>query len=173
MSIDRLQLEPDDKVLIIGAGTGLDLPFLKAQKSITAVDITHAMVERLKHKAKHLQLPVDAQVMDGHNLAFENDSFDAIILHLIVAVIPDPVRCLQEAERVLKPGGRITILDKFIPAGSSPGLLRKVANTLANFLFSAINRDIDKLLGKTALLKKDLISLKASYCIISASKENY
>lgn len=171
MSIACLKLQPDEKVLIIGAGTGLDLPFLTAQKSITGIDITPSMVAQLKQKAGQLQMEVNAKVMDGHKLAFENNTFDAIILHLIVAVIPDPVQCLQEAERVLKPGGRITIMDKFIPPGSRPGLLRRALNPLANFFFSAINRDIHKLLRQTSLLTTCTLKLKASYYIISAVKK--
>lgn len=170
-SIDRLGLQQEEAVLILGAGTGLDLPFLTARQRITAIDITPSMVAKLKDRARKLSLDVDARVMDGQKLEFKDNTFDAIILHLIVAVVPAPVKCLQEAARVLKPGGRITIMDKFIPPGTRPGVLRRVLNPVANFLFSAINRDIDKILLPTSLVKKEDLFLNASYRIISATKE--
>jgi ubiquinone/menaquinone biosynthesis C-methylase UbiE len=98
------------------------------------------MVERLARRADVLNRAVDARVMDGQALTFTSESFDCVILHLIVAVIPDPIACMKEAVRVLRPGGRIAIFDKFLKEGSSPSLLRRVANVAANTLFSDLNR---------------------------------
>ena len=165
-----MHLKPDEKVLLVGAGTGLDLPFLRAQKNITAIDITQSMVEQLRDRANELQLKVDARVMDGQKLEFASDSFDVVILHLIVAVIPEPLKCLQEVEWVLKPGGRITIMDKFISPGTRPGLLRRVLNPLTNLLFSSINRDVDALLRQTSLKKTGSQPLKASFRLVTAVK---
>ncbi|MEZ4981222.1 MAG: hypothetical protein R2769_06470 [Saprospiraceae bacterium] len=60
-SIEQLNLNPNDKILISGAGSGLDLPFLKEAKSIAAVDITPAMLYLLRKKANKLHLNVDCQ----------------------------------------------------------------------------------------------------------------
>ena len=67
---------------------------------------------------------------DSQNLPFENESFDVIIMHLILAVVPDPERALQEANRVLKKNGRIYILDKFL----KPGQLAPVRRSLNTVL---------------------------------------
>lgn len=90
----------------MGAGTGADLPFIPATVQITAVDITQVMLQRLRQRATSLGMTVDVQVMDGQALEFSSEQFDAVILHLILAVIPDPIACIREVERVLKPGGR-------------------------------------------------------------------
>lgn len=152
-SVERLQLQPGERLLLLGAGTGLDLDYVPPGVLITAVDITPSMIAQLKQRARRLNLSVDARVMDGQALAFEDEQFDALVLHLIVAVIPDPVACLQEAQRVLKPGGRIAIMDKFVKAGRQPGLLRRLLAPLTNLLFSSITRDIDALLQHTELVK--------------------
>ncbi|GEO06595.1 SAM-dependent methyltransferase [Adhaeribacter aerolatus] len=150
-AIGLLAVKPGEKVLLIGAGTGLDLDFLPPTALITATDITPAMVARLIRRGARLQLPVNAQVMDGQCLTLPDNAFDKIVLHLILAVIPDPVRCLQEAERVLKPGGQIVVFDKFLQPGHQVGFFRRVANFLTNFLFSNITRRFENIVAQTNL----------------------
>lgn len=147
-SIDALNIKEGDKVLIVGAGTGLDLAFLPSGCQIIATDITPSMVKRIENrKMKN----VEALVMDGHKLAFENESFDKIILHLILAVIPDPIACIKECERVLKTGGQIAVFDKFISADQELSLIRKALNIISNFLFSDITRKIEEIISHTQL----------------------
>ena len=109
------------------------------------------MVADLMGKAEELHLPVEAHVMDGHELEFPDGSFDVVILHLIVAVIPDPDKCLSEVRRVLKPNGRFTMMDKFIPANGNVSLVRRLLNPVTNFLFSDITRDANTLLKDAGL----------------------
>ncbi|MEZ5056469.1 MAG: class I SAM-dependent methyltransferase [Saprospiraceae bacterium] len=153
-SIEQLNLNPNDKILISGAGSGLDLPFLKEAKSIAAVDITPAMLYLLRKKANKLHLNVDSRTMDAMKLEFPDDHFDAVILHLILAVIPDPVKCLKEAERVLKPGGKIAVFDKFVPEGEKSGLLREFLNFFLKILATSVNRDINEIVKHTNLQKE-------------------
>lgn len=150
-SIEKLNLKENEKVLLVGAGTGLDLEFLTGKQNITATDLTPAMVEKIKIKSKKLGLNSDVEVMDGHQLAYKNNTFDAVILHLVLAVIPDPVRCLKEAERVLTSGGRIAVFDKFIPSGQLLTFRRKILNKVANTLFSDINRNFEDIRAQTNL----------------------
>ncbi|MDX5417967.1 MAG: methyltransferase domain-containing protein [Hymenobacteraceae bacterium] len=150
-SIQLLQAKPDDAILIVGAGTGLDLPYLQGYTHITANDITPGMITKLKARAEKLAIPVDAHVMDGQQLTYADNSFDAVILHLIIAVIPDPVACIREVERVLKPGGTVMIFDKFLPDGQKPSLLRRLVNQVASTLFSDINRSIGNIVSHTSL----------------------
>lgn len=150
-SVRLLDIHRGDRVLLIGAGTGLDLPYLPTDVSITATDLTPSMVKRLAKRGRDLGLHVKAQVMDGQKLELPDQSYDKIILHLILAVIPDPVACLREAERVLAPGGRIVVFDKFVPAGQKPGVLRRLTNNLTTFLFSDITRSIEDIASRTSL----------------------
>jgi ubiquinone/menaquinone biosynthesis C-methylase UbiE len=84
--------------------------------------------------------------MDGQALEYEDGSFDAVLLHLILAVIPDPARCLAEAARVLKANGRIGIFDKFVPDRESVPLWRRVANLATNLLATDITRRLGDIL---------------------------
>jgi ubiquinone/menaquinone biosynthesis C-methylase UbiE len=150
-SIGRLQLAPGNRVLLIGAGTGLDLDYLPAGVEITAVDVTPAMLKRLQERAARSGWQVNAHVMDARTLQFADESFDAVVMHLIVAVMPDPDRGLQEAERVLRPGGRIAVFDKFLRKGERPSIRRRLLNLIAKPMFSDMNRCLEPLVAKTSL----------------------
>jgi ubiquinone/menaquinone biosynthesis C-methylase UbiE len=107
LSIERLRLASGDRVLIVGAGTGLDLPHLPSNLDVTAVVVTPAMLNRLESRAAKAHRAVTTRIMDARQLAFPDSSFDAVVMHLILAVMPQPESGLREAVRVLKPGGRL------------------------------------------------------------------
>ncbi|HAM97110.1 MAG TPA: SAM-dependent methyltransferase [Marinilabiliales bacterium] len=157
-SVESLEIKAGDKVLIVGAGTGLDLEFLPNDCEIIATDITPSMIERIKKRNKTLNRQVQSIVMDGQALDFVDNSFDKIILHLILAVIPDPIACINESGRVLKHGGQIVIFDKFVHKDKKVSTLRRFANVLTNFLFTDITRDFESIAnnsGLTILTDKD------------------
>lgn len=160
-SISSLEIKKGDKVLIIGAGTGLDLEFLSPNCEITATDITPSMIKRLSKRSKKLNLNVDAQVMDGQKLLLPDNSYDKIILHLILAVIPNPFACIKEVERVLKTGGTIAVFDKFLPTKSEISFGRKLLNQFTNFFFSDITRSIEKIISETKFSKES--DIKADF----------
>jgi phosphatidylethanolamine/phosphatidyl-N-methylethanolamine N-methyltransferase len=150
-AIELLNVQAGESILIVGAGTGLDLPFLSTRANITAIDLTPAMVERTQQRAMQLGRSVDVSVMNAEALTFSSASFDCVILHLILAVVPDPVACASEVARVLKPGGRVSIYDKFLPDRAQPSLLRRGLNFITNVAFSDINRQLEPILLHTGL----------------------
>ncbi|HEY6093442.1 MAG TPA: class I SAM-dependent methyltransferase [Gallionellaceae bacterium] len=117
------------RVLLSGAGTGLDFPHLPAQHQYTALDLTRAMLQRSRDRAQGL----DLHWVQGDSMAlpFAADEFDSVVLHLIVAVVPQPQRCLAEAARVLRPGGRILLFDKFLRQGERAWLRRGLSPLVA------------------------------------------
>lgn len=150
-AIERTGLSSGDRVLILGCGTGSDLKYLPRGTKVTAVDVAPAMIRRTKARAERLGMEVDARVGDAQALPFEDGAFDAVLLHLILSVVPDPQAVMAETSRVLAPGGRVSIYDKFIPEGTDPSLLRRALNPLTRFLFSDITRRLDPLLSKAGL----------------------
>ncbi len=114
-------------VLISGIGTGLDLPHLPPDNQYVGLDLTRAMLDRATARQHPLQLTLVQG--DSQRLPFDDASFDHVILHLILAVVPHPEHCLAEAARVLKPGGTLQVLDKFLrPDEKAP--MRRLANIL-------------------------------------------
>jgi ubiquinone/menaquinone biosynthesis C-methylase UbiE len=150
-SIGLLELRPGERVLISGVGTGADLPFIPEGVEVHAIDITPAMVERTRRRAAALGRAVEVRVGDAQALDYADASFDAVILHLIVAVAPDGRRVLEEAARVLKPGGRAVVFDKFAPEGRRPSLGRRVLNLVANVVATDVTRQLEPLVAGTGL----------------------
>ncbi len=146
-----IAIRPEEAVLLDGAGTGLDLDMLPRGARITAIDITPSMIERLRARALRLDLEVDARVGNGQQLPFPDASFDVVVLHLILAVIPDPVACIREAERVLRPGGRVSIFDKFAPDGKPLSVIRRIANIFTSVAATDITRSLGPILAATSL----------------------
>ncbi|MFA6194231.1 MAG: methyltransferase domain-containing protein [Patescibacteria group bacterium] len=157
-SIDSLDIKSGDRILIVGAGTGLDLEFLPDNCEIVATDITPSMVDRIIKRNKQLHKNVQAVVMDGQALKLADNSFDIIILHLILAVIPDPVACMHEAERVLRSGGQVVVFDKFVGKNKAISSFRKFVNIFSNIIFSDITRNFESMIensGFTIVSDKD------------------
>ncbi|MCX7892101.1 MAG: methyltransferase domain-containing protein [Burkholderiales bacterium] len=117
---------PGKRVLIAGIGTGLDVPLLPQGNRYVGVDLTRAMLERVPRTRANLRLVQG----DAMRLPFPDAAFHAVVLHLILAVVPDARRALAEAERVVKPGGLVLVFDKFLRPGER-GRLRRALNPVA------------------------------------------
>ena len=172
VSIERLRLVAGNRVLIVGAGTGLDLPHLPPHVDITAVDVTPAMLNRLELRTASAHRVVTTRIMDARRLAFPDSSFDAVVLHLILAVMPQPEQGLREAVRVLKPGGRIAVFDKFLRDEERPSVKRRVLNAVAKPLFSDLNRRLGPLIVGTplAIEHDDPVAFGGTYRIVTLIK---
>lgn len=143
-SIELLALQPGERVAVIGCGTGADLPFLPDGVRVLATDLTPAM---LRQAEAHARPNIEYRVMDALSLELPDSSFDAAVLHMVLEVIPDPARCLVEVARVLRPGGRVAVFDKFLAEGERPGVLRRAFLALLDFIFTSTNRRMGEILA--------------------------
>jgi ubiquinone/menaquinone biosynthesis C-methylase UbiE len=133
-------------VLLAGVGTGLDLPHLPAQHHYVGLDLTEAMLRRALPRAGGADFR--AVLGDAQRLPFADASFDAAVLHLILAVVPHPASCLEEVARTLKPGGTALVFDKFLRRGQ-PALLRRLANPLVRRVATRLDVVFEELLART------------------------
>lgn len=172
-SIELLNADKNEKILIVGAGTGQDIEFLTEYKNMTAIDLTPSMLNILKKRTDKLQHKVEVKIMDGQKLDFENNYFDSVILHFIIAVIPDPIKCIREVERVLKPNGKVIILDKFLADNAHPSPFRKLMNLILGFLTTEINRRLADILKDSKFYKEaDIaVAMNGLFRIIKLRKE--
>ncbi len=128
-SLARLGDVNGKHILLAGVGTGLDLPHLPDGGKYTGLDISTAM---MRYAQKRIPPEQDIDLLHGNVMAmpFDDASFDTVLMHLILAVVPEPQQALREACRVVRPGGQILILDKFI----KPGQLAPVRRLINIFL---------------------------------------
>jgi ubiquinone/menaquinone biosynthesis C-methylase UbiE len=133
-----------------GIGTGLDLPHLPPGPAYFATDLTAAMLARARRRNPGVAIRfVQA---DSLALPFSEAVFDYAVLHLILAVVPDPVRCLLETARVLKPGGSVLILDKFLRPGQHAPL-RRALNLLSRHVATRLDVVFEDVLGRVPNLR--------------------
>lgn len=151
-SIELADLQPGERVLISGCGTGLDFPMLPPGVVVVAGDVAPGMVRAARSAAARLKLDAEVRALGAHRLDFPDGSFDVVLLHLLLAVVPDPGAAIRETARVLRPGGRVAIFDKFLPDGERPSLRRRLVGAVARVVATDLNRQLGPLFDAAGLL---------------------
>jgi ubiquinone/menaquinone biosynthesis C-methylase UbiE len=99
------------EVLEVAVGTGRNFPFYPEGVRLTGIDLTPAMLEIARKKADELGLDADLREGNAQELPFPDASFDAVVCTLSLCNIPDDRRAVAEMKRVLRPRGRLLLLD--------------------------------------------------------------
>ena len=102
---------PEGRVLEVGVGTGKNLPYHPPGAQVVAIDISERMLRRAQQRAEELGKTVELYQMDAQRLDFSDDSFDAAVATFIFCSVPDAVQGLRELGRVVKPEGKILLLE--------------------------------------------------------------
>jgi len=102
---------PAGRVLEVGVGTGKNFPFHPDTITVTGIDLSDGMLARARKKAQALGKTLDLRQMDAQALDFPDDTFDAAVATFVFCSVPDPMAGLSELARVVKPGGKIFLLD--------------------------------------------------------------
>jgi phosphatidylethanolamine/phosphatidyl-N-methylethanolamine N-methyltransferase len=121
---------PRQRILEVGVGTGLSLPYFRPDSEVIGIDVSAEMLARARSRVARRRLGhVTSLVeMDAENLTFDNDSFDSVLALYVASVVPDPARFAAEMRRVCRPGGTIVVVNHF---ASELGLMRWVEQKLA------------------------------------------
>lgn len=109
--------EARGRVLEIGLGSGLNLPFYsKAVESITGIEPSASLLRMATQQVVRAKAPVELLQASADDLPIESGSIDTVVTTWSLCTIPDAARALREARRVLKPDGML----RFVEHGRAP-----------------------------------------------------
>jgi demethylmenaquinone methyltransferase/2-methoxy-6-polyprenyl-1,4-benzoquinol methylase len=126
-----LELQPGQRLLDLATGTG-DLAIQVARRhpevDVVGLDPSAGMLEVARKKCERKQLTARIELVtgDAQELPYEAASFDAVTMGFGIRNVPDRLRALREIARVVKPGGRVGILELSEPRGGLMGRLARL-----------------------------------------------
>jgi ubiquinone/menaquinone biosynthesis C-methylase UbiE len=125
------------RILEVGVGTGKNFPFYPPGVTVVAIDLSPRMLERARRRAERDGVSVALQVADAQALPFPDASFDTVVATFVFCSVPDPVRGLREARRVLVPGGQLLLLEHVLSHRPVLRTLMRLANPVIVRLIGA------------------------------------
>jgi phosphatidylethanolamine/phosphatidyl-N-methylethanolamine N-methyltransferase len=101
------------KILEVGVGTGLSFDDYDFRTEITGIDLSAPMLAKAREKMASGRYPYvrDVRVMDAHRMSFADATFDCVVAQFVITLVENPEQVLSECHRVVKPGGRIILVN--------------------------------------------------------------
>ncbi|MFQ5882254.1 MAG: class I SAM-dependent methyltransferase [Candidatus Methylomirabilales bacterium] len=113
-AIRLLEIGPEDRILEVGIGTGLNLPLYPRHGRVVGVDLSGQMLRKARERVReHNAAHVSLLVMDALRMGFRDNTFNHVLATYVISAVPDPSQVLREIQRVCRPKGHIVILNHF------------------------------------------------------------
>ncbi|MBI2191755.1 MAG: class I SAM-dependent methyltransferase [Planctomycetes bacterium] len=99
------------RTLEVGIGTGRNLPYYAGLKSLCGLDPAMEVLKKARKRRPAGAFPVQFLLGRGEAMPFQDAAFDAVVATLVLCTVQDPALVLREMSRVLKPGGRVYLIE--------------------------------------------------------------
>ena len=130
-AIQRMNIQPGERVLEVGVVTGINLGLYPNHCTVSGIDFSGSMLEKARERAARKGIRnMRLLQMDAGDLKFAEGSFDIVYAPYLISVVPDPVKVAQEMHRVCRSGGRIIFLNHFLSPNT---LLSKVERLISPY----------------------------------------
>lgn len=120
----------EGRVLEVAVGTGRNLALYPAGVELTGMELSPAMLAVAQARAAGPGRTVDLRLGDAQHLDFPDGSFDTVLATLTLCSIPDDRAAVQEMARVLRPGGRLVLLDHVASPRRSVRVVQRLLDPL-------------------------------------------
>lgn len=151
-AILRMGINPEDRILEVGVGTGISLPLYPRRCSVTAIDLSDGMLERARTRvSQHDLRNVRLIQMDATELKFSDNSFDIVYAPYFINCVPDPLAVTREMRRVCRPGGRLVFLNHFLSDRPIASKIERAIAPLTLHLGFKSDFDLPAFLAQTGL----------------------
>ena len=104
-------LRPGGRLLEVGVGTGKNMAFWPSGVKVVAVDLSPRMLVRARRRASRLRRDALIELGDVEKLDYSANSFDLAAMTFVMCSVPDPVLGLREIARVVRPDGRVLMME--------------------------------------------------------------
>ncbi len=140
-------------ILEIGVGTGKNLSYYNKEAKVIGIDLSPGMLSKAEERLKQLNRKnIKLMEMDAQNLKFKDNSFDYVICTFVLCSIPDPIKALEEMKRVVKPNGKILMIEHMLSKNKLIAFYENIHNPITRFLFGFnVNRKTDENVIKAGL----------------------
>ena len=107
----KLLSHAEGRVLEIGAGTGINFPLYKHCTKVDAIEPNPYMIEKARVRRSLASVPINLLESKGEHLPFPDGTFDTVVVTLVLCSVDEPKQVLKEIKRVLKPTGKMLVLE--------------------------------------------------------------
>jgi phosphatidylethanolamine/phosphatidyl-N-methylethanolamine N-methyltransferase len=149
---------PGQRILEVGVGTGLSLPYFRPDSHVTGIDVSAEMLGKARRRVERECLTqVDGLfVMDAEHMEFADNSFDAVLALYVASVVPNPARFAAEMRRVCIPGGTIVLVNHFTSDNWALRFMEKRLAHLARHIGFHADFPLDAFLRQSGLAVREI-----------------
>jgi phosphatidylethanolamine/phosphatidyl-N-methylethanolamine N-methyltransferase len=171
-AIQRMDIQPGERVLEVGVGTGINLSLYPKQCSVTGIDFSGSMLEKARERAAKGLRNVRLLQMDAADLKFADDSFDIVYAPYLISVVPDPIGVAQEMRRVCRAGGRIIFLNHFLSPNPILGRVERLISPFTIHIGFKADLDLPAFLAQADLqpISIEKVNIPRIWSLVTAVK---